>query len=200
MASTSGASVSGGSAAQHIDVDDVEHGVGSGISTIATEVVDDEMAGDATSAAQGTQTPLSTNTEEPQDESDMAASFYQSTSTGSHKRQSVSKPANSHPIVVHDQDEDDLMEPDLPGREERVGAFAGQNHAAVLLATAFFSPQHSMTDERFDVRTATRREDQGSLYSSVIVMMRVMVVVMRMMRVMVTVMRVMHRARFVGSD
>ncbi|KAJ9478389.1 LOW QUALITY PROTEIN: N-methyltransferase [Pseudozyma hubeiensis] len=114
-----GASVAGGSAAQHIDVDDVEHGVGSGISTIATEVVDDDMAEDATSAAQAAQTPLSANTAQAQDESDMAASFYQSTSSSSRKSQSVSKPANSHPIVVNDQDEDDLMEADLPGREER---------------------------------------------------------------------------------
>lgn len=182
MASTSGTSVAGGSAAQHIDIDDVEHGVGSGISAIATEVVDDDMAEDASSAAQAAQTPLSTNTAEAQDESDMAASFYQSTSSSSHKSQSVSKPTTSHAIVVNDQDEDDLMEPDLPGREERVSAFVGEDHDANLLpqgAPGGKRPSHTNTASltilsgtcigaRLKTCTATRRKDSGSLYTRLV--------------------------------
>ncbi|TKY86694.1 hypothetical protein EX895_004334 [Sporisorium graminicola] len=112
MASTSSSSVAGGSAAQHIDVgvegDNAHYGS-------AAEALDEEMAGDATPAAEGTQSPQSANNGDPQD-SDLAASFYQN--DGNRKRQSGATLAETKAIEVGDDDDDDLMGAELPGREE----------------------------------------------------------------------------------
>ncbi|SJX61624.1 uncharacterized protein SRS1_12609 [Sporisorium reilianum f. sp. reilianum] len=114
MASTSTSSVASGSATQRIDVDVDEEDVRTG--TIA-EALDEDMGGDATPAAEGTQTPQSVNTAKPQD-SDLAASFYQN--DGNKRRQSGgSRLADTRAIEVVD-DDDDLMEAELPGREERL--------------------------------------------------------------------------------
>lgn len=125
MASASSSSAAGGSADQRIEID-VEDERRSGHSATA-EALDEEMTGDATPAGEGTETPHSTNTGEPQDESDLAASFYQSNS--SKRRQSGSRLADSNTIVVND-DDDDLMEPELPGREERVSGKVSTSSSA----------------------------------------------------------------------
>lgn len=82
------------------------------------EALDEEMTGDATPAAEGTQTPQSVTNTEPQD-SDLAASFYQN--DGNKRRQSGgTRPANTKSIEVDDDDDDDddLVEAELPAREE----------------------------------------------------------------------------------
>ncbi|SPO24720.1 uncharacterized protein UTRI_01691_B [Ustilago trichophora] len=106
-ASGSGSAVAGSSSAQHIDVD-IEEGVRAGG---VAEGMDEEMGGDVTPAAEGAQTPQSQD-----DSSDLAPSFYQNNSTK--KRQTGSKLADTSVTVI--DDDDDLMEPELPGREERL--------------------------------------------------------------------------------
>ncbi|SPO23013.1 uncharacterized protein UTRI_01691 [Ustilago trichophora] len=105
-ASDSGSAAAGSSTARHIEVD-VEEDVRAGEVAQGT---DEEMGGDATPAAGGAQTPQSQN-----DRSDLAPSFYQNDSLK--KRQTGSTLADTSVTVI--DDDDDLMEPELPGREER---------------------------------------------------------------------------------
>ncbi|EST07517.1 hypothetical protein PSEUBRA_002597 [Kalmanozyma brasiliensis GHG001] len=108
MASASSSSVASGGAAQHIDVD-VEDDARAGSSS---EALDEDMAGDATPAADDAETPQSTHTTGLQDGSDAATPFYQN---NSNKKQSSSSRLTD---TAHDED-DDMMEPTLPGVEGR---------------------------------------------------------------------------------
>lgn len=107
--SAAAAAAAAGSSAQHIDVD-IEDDVRAG-STV--EGADDEMTGDITSAAPGAQTP--------QDDSDLATSFYHNDSTKMHT--TGSKPTeDTEATLIDDKDQDDLMESEVQDREERVSA------------------------------------------------------------------------------
>lgn len=112
MASASGSSAAAARNSSHnIDVN-IEEDVRAG-------GVDEGMDEDVTPAGEGAQTPQSVNTAiEGADNSDLAPSFYQNNS--SKKRQIGSQLGDTNVTVV--DDEDDLMEPELPGREERVSA------------------------------------------------------------------------------
>lgn len=184
MASESTSAAANGSGAQHIDVDDIEQSTQTG-GTV--EVVDEEMGGDAEPTAEGTQTPQSVNADEPQDGSILAPSFYQNNSTK--KRQTGSRVAETNAAAA--DDDEDMLDPELPGREERVGTLiceAGQ--ALVLLAQAWFlmaakatlscqqyladfahtiHPKHYMTLGFLSTfstdLSAIRREDPRSLHS-----------------------------------
>lgn len=107
MASASASAAASSSSAQHIDVD-IEEDVRAGVSD---EAKDEDMGGDVTPAAEGADTPQSID-------SDLATSFYQTSSTK--KRPTGSKLAADTEATVVD-DDDDMMEPELPSREERVG-------------------------------------------------------------------------------
>ncbi|KIS70367.1 uncharacterized protein UMAG_10808 [Mycosarcoma maydis] len=115
MASTSHSSAAGASAVTNVE-EEFRSGPGA-----APEALDEEMAANPTPTAERTHTPLSINTAEAQDESDLAPTFFQNSSSNNKKRQSGTKPADTSAIAVQDSDrddDDDLMEPDLPGREE----------------------------------------------------------------------------------
>lgn len=117
MASTSHSSAAGASAVTNVE-EEFRSGPGA-----APEALDEEMAANPTPTAERTHTPLSINTAEAQDESDLAPTFFQNSSSNNKKRQSGTKPADTSAIAVQDSDrddDDDLMEPDLPGREESV--------------------------------------------------------------------------------
>lgn len=122
MASASGSASVTSSSAQHIEVDVEEDIRSSG----ANEGLDEEMGGSATPGAEGTQTPQS------QADSELAPSFYQNNSTK--KRQTGSKLAHTNATAV--DDDDDMMEPELPGREERVSfsISCGSRRISVLVS------------------------------------------------------------------
>lgn len=115
MASTSSSSAATGSAAQHIDVNVEDETRTRG----PVEALDEDMAGDATPAADDAQSPQSTHTTEPHDDSGPATPFHRNDSAN--RQQSGSRTADADAIATHDED-DDMMDPVLPGVEGRVSA------------------------------------------------------------------------------